>query len=126
TVFPEDLGGGFCCDQVVVYVPSVDRFVWLLQYQKDSAGQGALRVAEASSASVKSDPTVWTYWDFVAGDFGYPTSDMDYPDLSFSSRFLYVSTHVFGAAGRLVLRIPRKEIAAGETINYGYTDPTKS
>jgi hypothetical protein len=126
TIFPEDLGGGFCCDQIVVYVPSVDRFVWLLQYQKDAAGQGAFRIAEASSASVKSDPTAWTYWDFVAGDFGYSTSDMDYPDLAFSSTFLYVSTDVFAAGGRVVVRIPLKELAAGGTINYGYTDAAKS
>ena len=47
---------------------------------------------------MESDPTAWTYWDFVAGDFGYAKNDMEYPDLAFSSRFLYVSTDVFGAA----------------------------
>ena len=24
--------GGFCCDQVIHYLPSIDRFVWLIQY----------------------------------------------------------------------------------------------
>lgn len=126
TIFPETLGGGFCCDQIVTYVPGIDRFVWLLQYAKDAAGQGAFRIAVASSASVKTDPTAWTYWDFVAGDFGYATSDMDYPDLAFSSQFLYASTDVFGAGGRIVLRIPLKDLAGGGTIGYQYTDPTKS
>ena len=126
TIFPEDLGSGFCCDQVVVYVPRIDRFIWFLQYSADAAGQGAFRIASASSASVKNDPTAWTYWDFVAGNFGYPTKDMDYPDLAFSTTFLYVSTDVFGAGGRIVLRIPLEELRAGGTINYGYTDPTKS
>ena len=126
TIFPEDLGGGFCCDQVVVYVPRIDRFIWFLQYGADAAGQGAFRIASASSASVKNDPTAWTYWDFVAGNFGYPTKDMDYPDLAFSTTFLYVSTDVFGSGGRIVLRIPLEELRAGGTINYGYTDPTKS
>jgi hypothetical protein len=126
TIFPETLAGGFCCDQVIVYVPSIDRFVWFLQYQKDSGGQGAFRIAVASSASVKADPTAWTYWDFVAGDFGFPKSDMDYPDLGFSSRFLYVSTDVFAAGGRLVLRIPLEELRAGGTINYGYTNAADS
>jgi hypothetical protein len=126
TIFPETLGGGFCCDQIVIYVPSIDRFVWFLQYEKDAGGQGAFRIASASSASVKGDPTAWTYWDFVAGDFGFATSDMDYPDLAFSSTYLYVSTDVFGAGGRLVLRIPLKELSAGGTINYGYTDAAKS
>lgn len=31
TIFPEDYGG-FCCDQVLQYVPRYDLFVWLLQY----------------------------------------------------------------------------------------------
>jgi hypothetical protein len=126
TIFPETLGGGFCCDQIVIYVPGIDRFVWFLQYKADAAKQGAFRIAAASSLSVKNDPTAWTYWDFVAGDFGYATSDMDYPDLAFSSNFLYASTDVFSAGGRLVLRIPLADIAAGGTINYGYTDAAKS
>ena len=45
TIFPETLGGGFCCDQMVVYVPSIDRFIWFLQYATDAAGQGAFRIA---------------------------------------------------------------------------------
>lgn len=126
TIFPESLGKGFCCDQIVIYVPSIDRFVWFLQYNADAAGQGAFRIAAASSSSVKSDPTAWTYWDFLAGNFGYATSDMDYPDLAFSSQYLFVSTDVFSAGGRLVLRIPLKDIAAGGSIGYGYTDAAKS
>ena len=90
TIFPNVFAGGFCCDQIVTYVPSIDRFVWFLQYGKDSTGQGAFRIAVASASSVKSDPTAWTYWDFVAGDFGFATSDMDYPDLAFSPTFLYL------------------------------------
>src|SRR6187551_368954 len=101
TIFPETLGKGFCCDQIVTYVQSIDRFVWFLQYNADAAGQGAFRIATASSLSVKNDPTAWTYWDFLAGDFGFATSDMDYPDLAFSSTFLFVSTDVFSAGGRL-------------------------
>lgn len=126
TIFPEDLGTGFCCDQIVTYVPGIDRFVWFLQYGKDGAGQGAFRLAVASAQSVKNDPTAWTYWDFLAGDFGFATSDMDYPDLAYSRTFLYLSTDVFAAGGRLVVRIPLKDLAAGQSINYGYTDPAKA
>ena len=32
TIFPQD-DGGFCCDQVVHYIPKYDIFVWLLQYR---------------------------------------------------------------------------------------------
>src|SRR5215210_1541516 len=129
TIFPETLGGGFCCDQVIIYVPRIDRFIWFLQYDADAAGQGAFRIAAASSQSVRDDPTAWTYWDFVAGDFGYATSDMDYPDLAHSSRFLYASTDVYNpgmAIGRLVVRIPLQDLAAGGTIGFEYTDPAQS
>jgi hypothetical protein len=126
TIFPETFAGGFCCDQVITYVDSIDRFVWFLQYNADAGGQGAFRIAVASSDSVRSDPTAWTYWDFVAGDFGFATSDMDYPDLAFSSTFLFASTDVFGAGGRLVVRIPLNELQAGGTVNFEYTDPAQS
>ena len=122
TVFPNTLAGGFCCDQIVIYVPRGDLFVWLLQYSADAAGQGAFRVAVSTSKSVQDDPTVWTYWDFVAGDFGWSTSDMDYPDLAYSDSFLYVSTDVIGS-GRVVMRIALEELRAGGTVNYSYTNP---
>ena len=32
TSFPDPPNLGFCCDQVVNYIPSIDTFVWLLQY----------------------------------------------------------------------------------------------
>jgi hypothetical protein len=123
TIFPESFAGGFCCDQVITYVPEHDLFVWFLQYSADAANQGAFRIAAARADSVHDDPTVWTYWDFVGGDFGFPASDMDYPDLAFTSRFLVVSTDVFEAGGRLVVRIPLDDLAAGGTVGYDYTDP---
>jgi hypothetical protein len=121
-VFPNTLAGGFCCDQIAIYVPGFDLFVWFLQYRKDAAGQGAFRIAVSTSQSVQDDPTAWTYWDFLAGDFGWATSDMDYPDLSYSDRFLYASTDIFGS-GRVVLRIPLEELRARGTVHYSYTNP---
>ncbi|WP_426594191.1 hypothetical protein ACPPVS_01465 [Cellulomonas sp. McL0617] len=128
TVFPAVAGfPGFCCDQVVTYVPKIDRFVWFMQHDSDAAGQGAFRIAVASSGSVRNDPTAWTYWDFLAGDLGFPTTDMDYPDLSFSDVNLYVATDMLGTAnGRVVVRFPLADLAAGGTLSYGYTDPTRA
>lgn len=48
---------GFCCDQIVIYVPSIDTFVWPRQYSKDNTGKGAFRIANASSGSIAKDPT---------------------------------------------------------------------
>lgn len=120
TIFPNGFAGGFCCDQVVIYVPHADLFVWLLQYRADAAGQGAFRVAVSTSQAVGNDPTAWTYWDFVAGDFGFPTADMDYPDLSYSNEFLYLSTDIF-TGGRMVMRMSLKDLRGGGTVGYSYT-----
>ena len=42
TTFPS-ADGGFCCDQIVTYAPSIDRFIWVMQYNQtqlstDAAG----------------------------------------------------------------------------------------
>lgn len=74
TIFPNDLGG-YCCDQIVQYVPSVDRFIWYLQY-----GAGG-RIAAASPAGIRaSGGTAWTYWDFSAASLGF--GGFDFPDLA--------------------------------------------
>ena len=74
TIFPND-AVGFCCDQIVQYAPSIDRFIWLLQ------GTG-YRLAMASPADIKnSSGTAWTYWNLTPTLFGKCTGP-DYPDLS--------------------------------------------
>ena len=83
TIFPND-AVGFCCDQIVQYAPSIDRFIWLLQ------GTG-YRLAVASPADIKnSNGTAWTYWNLNPGLFGKCTGP-DYPDLSIGDNSLYIS-----------------------------------
>lgn len=126
SVFNVVLAKGFCCDQIVIYVPSVDLFVWYMQHNADSNG-GAFRLAIASPKDIISDfQHAWTYYDFVSGDFLQGTNDMDYPDMSYSDTFLFMNTDVVGAGGRLVTRIPLKDLAGKKTINFQFTDPTKS
>src|SRR5207248_3286580 len=75
TIFPNDTVG-FCCDQIVQYVPRIDRFIWLLQ------GNGN-RIASASPADiVASKGTAWTYWNLTPDIFGQTGASFDYPDLS--------------------------------------------
>jgi hypothetical protein len=40
SIFPCDADGGFCCDQIVQYVPSIDRFIRLQQFWRGSEGSG--------------------------------------------------------------------------------------
>jgi hypothetical protein len=126
TIFPNDVVG-FCCDQVVQYVPSIDRFIWLLQ------GNG-YRVASASPASIVANKgTAWTYWNLTPGLFGAVSgTGFDYPDVSVGNNSLYISWNAgFPCpkgcnSGRQVARIPLAEIQAGGTITIDYTKPSDS
>jgi hypothetical protein len=116
TVFPND-AVGFCCDQVVQYVPSIDRFIWLLQ------GNG-YRLAMASPADIiNSGGTAWTYWNLTPQVFGQPIgASFDYPDLSVGNNFLYISWDSSGG-GFQVARTSLAGLKAAGTITIGFTDP---
>jgi hypothetical protein len=134
TIFPND-AVGFCCDQIVQYVPAINRFIWLLQ-GRNFAG---IRIASASPATIiSSKGTAWTYWNLTTGIFGVPSGPgFDYPDLSVGTNNLYMSWDVgaVGGAttcpngascGRLVARTPLSELQAGGTIDINYTHPADS
>jgi len=123
TLFPNDLGAGFCCDQIIHYVPSIDRFIWYMQHNAGADGSGVFRIAVASPASMKSNfAAAWTYWNFHSDDFGLTGHDLDYPDLTWTDQFLYFSTDDQTEVKLFVCRIPLKELATGGTINYRYID----
>lgn len=116
TIFPPD-AVGFCCDQIVQYAPTIDRFIWLLQ------GSG-VRLAVASPTTVQSSSgTAWTYWDLTPALFGL-TGGFDYPDLSVGNNFLYMSWNAAG--GHLVVRTSLAGLQAGGTISLGFTHPADS
>jgi hypothetical protein len=124
TIFPNTLGSGFCCDQIVHYVPSIDRFVWYMQHVKGADSSGVFRLAVASSqAIVAGFTTAWTYWDFRSDDFGLPGMDLDYPDLAFTRQFLHFCTDEIGV-NLLIGRFDLNELAAGGGLNYRFTTPT--
>ena len=124
TIFPADVVG-FCCDQIVQYVPSIDRFIWLLQ------GNG-FRLATASPADIiSSGGTAWTYWNLPPTLFDAAGACSDYPDLSVGDNALYMSwdtcactTPPVGCrSGLQVSRTSLAGLAAGGTITIDYTDP---
>lgn len=136
TIFPsrptldslgKQLDGGLCCDQVILYVPQIDRFIWLMQFWRGSGGgPNMLRIAAASPAQiVSSNGSAWTYWDLRSSTFGMGNNWMDYPDLSVGQNFLYGSVDQVGA-GLLVFRIPLAQIRDSTGINIGYTNPSNS
>ena len=124
TIFPEDYGG-FCCDQVLNYVPQFDMFVWLLQY-RSSGGVNAIRIAVQTTEAVRnSNGTAWTYWDFTNTTFA-SSGALDYNDMSFGERFLYWSSSVAGGANRYVIRVPLQELRAMGTVNFQFTGSTSA
>ncbi len=123
TIFPQDYGG-FCCDQVLQYVPKYDLFIWLLQYGKDGAGVNAIRVAVQNTQGVRnSNGTSWTYWDFTNTTFA-ASGNLDYNDMSFGNEFFYWTSSVGGGSHRYVIRIPLNELQAKGTVNFQYTGST--
>lgn len=123
--FPQD-DGGLCCDQVVIYIPQRNIFVWLLQYWPvttctANCGTGTpttvistpnrLRIAWATPEAIRADFwNAWSYCDLTANNRagvsdGLGTANnewLDYPDLAFSNTFLYVGIdHGFPTPGQV-------------------------
>ena len=122
TIFPND-AVGFCCDQVIQYAPSIDRFFWLLQ------GTG-YRLAMASPSGIKnSSGTGWVYWNLTPALFGKCTGP-DYPDLSVGDSSLYISWDAGGGtgctAGFQVVRTSLAGLKAAGTITLEFTDPANA
>jgi hypothetical protein len=138
TIFDNTADGGFCCDQIVQYAPSIDRFIWLMQFSTGTDGKNRLRIAAASPETVVSSKcTSWSYWDLTSDGLGVTTTAadatagnhwLDYPNMSIGTNSLYLSADNVGSGGatpptggRIVVRVPLSEIQAATTINYWYT-----
>src|SRR6266853_135635 len=63
------LDNGLCCDQKLIYISSIDRFIWLQQFCGTGPGGclngiNKVRIGAASTQDViNSVGTSWTYWD---------------------------------------------------------------
>ena len=97
STFPNPVGMSFCCDQVVQYIKSIDTFIWLLQYTKDSSGKNVQRIAYATTARVKTGQ--WRFFDIKPAGLGLaPAIWLDFPDLATGTNMLYMTTNCFNSA----------------------------
>jgi hypothetical protein len=108
-------GVTFCCDQVVNYMPSIDTFMWLMQYGP-STGDNIQRLAFAKTDEIKAGK--WRIFDITTAMLDVPGFFMDFPDLAVGQNFLYMTTNCFGPApdnkvGSAVVRIPFSSIVQG-------------
>jgi hypothetical protein len=110
-------GTSFCCDQLTVYDPGHDRQLWLRQYSDH---------LEISNSAGK-DLSHWCTYAWRPANFGLPTTySFDFNHMALSTRFLYVSTNVYGPSGfvgALVFRIPLQEQSACAGLTYNYFGP---
>ena len=112
---PNDPAGvTFCCDQIVNYMPTIDTFVWLLQYGPE-AGNNIQRLAFAKTTDVKAGK--WRIFDITTQVLGVAGFFLDFPDLAVGANFLYATTNCFSPDGKTVgsavVRIPLSSIAQG-------------
>jgi len=117
-VNPNELNPSFCCDQVVQYAPSVNRFFWLVQGNPNSSNENVDVLGESSPASLQQSKGLsWTYWTFSSSSLGYPGQWFDYPDLSVGASDLIWTTNLIGSGGSLIFRLPLAQLANDQ----GYT-----
>ena len=125
TIFPNNVDGGFCCDQIVQYAPSIDRFIWVMQYAATNPaptpnpknlptkGPNLYRIASASPATVKSSGgTSWSYFDITSTAVlgATSTSWIDYPDTSVGSSNFFLSFDDVNNSSHVIVRIPLSNI----------------
>lgn len=135
TVFGDNPDAGYCCDQVVHYVPSIDRIVWLVQTNqpKDAKGNptagNRLRVAWAKPGDIVSNfNSAWTWFDVTSAFLGLGNDWLDFPDMSTANGHLYISVDDVTKNGLVVARISFADMQRppGNQVSWDFTDPTKS
>jgi hypothetical protein len=129
-LFPQDPHKPFFCDQTLVYDAAHDLMVWYMQHDyyagasaTDPDAGNLYRIAVAKGDDIGKNR--WRYYDFTPQLIAdWKTTELDFPDLTFSDNYLYVSTNVFdeGAGGAyrgaVTVRMPLDKLAAYEAFNF--------
>lgn len=137
SIFPQS-DGGLCCDQVVIYAPSVNLYFWLLQYKPGTStvsgqpGPNRLRIAFATpSAMTANFSTAWSYVDLTSSLYNIGNFALDFPDLAITGTNLYVSVDIQKTAtnvnGFIVTRMALADLAntSLSTIGLQFVSPTQ-
>lgn len=126
TFFPS-VNGGFCCDQEVIYDPTRGIFIWELQYIPDTLPGGntnTIRIAVATPAQALANN--WFTYNITPTLFGWnATTEFDYPNVSLSSNFFYLSENVFinGASQSMdntLMRLPLATLAVHGPLTFNF------
>jgi hypothetical protein len=106
-------GEEFIGDQVVIYIPQISMFFWVIQ-----TVAGNYVVAIARPDEIKSrGKDAWRAGTILSSRFGTGGEQMDFPELSIGSRFLFMS---FNRGGHAIgLRMSLSEIKAPRHVKAG-------
>jgi hypothetical protein len=111
--------GGFCCDQIIMYEPSRDISIWILQYVRQG-NSNVFRVAISRGSTFDS----WYWWDFTPQALNAAWTDMwfDYPDAAVSTNHLYITFNAFNSAGAwqraFAFKLPLDTLKSGASLGY--------
>ena len=126
TLWPS-VDGGICCDQVLQYDKTTNRFFWLLQYNcspgcdGSSTSENRYRLALATPAQVvSSNATGWKYFDFTSKTFDEAKQWMDYPDMALGSKSLYFTFDLPRKGSAIWVRIKKSDLVNLGSIGFRY------
>jgi hypothetical protein len=101
----------FCCDQVVQYIKSIDTFVWLLQYGRDTSGKNIQRIAYATTARAKAG--TWRFFDITPSSLGLGSGIwLDFPDLAVGTNMLYMTSNCFAGSAWTASAVARIKLSS--------------
>ncbi len=114
---------GRAVDQVITYVPALRSYAWMMQHeQSPGTNDGNFRLAIAGVEDLRSNfIKPWKVFDFTSSDFGFKGVATDRQDISFTDKFLYMTTNIVGK-GRIIIRIELNELQTGKATPQ-YTTP---
>jgi hypothetical protein len=119
-----NLYGGFCCDQVAIYDPSRDIFIWYMQYSASGpagSGRNAFRISTARpSEALKGH---WLSWTFDSA----LNTEWQYPDVCLSNDSVYITTNRSpylsdSVNNAFIFRFPLTPLANGAGFGYNFID----
>ena len=119
---PNDYGG-FCCDQLALYEPSRNLWIWVLQYKPDQAGNNAIRLAVARGDAALAAGQ-FHYWDLTPQQLAATGDGVSYdqPKVARSSNYLYLSIATYASSSKfaksVVLRIALDTLLSSGSLNY--------
>ncbi len=104
----------FCCDTRAVYVPSINRVVWDIEYtQANATDANVIRLAFASPEQIESSTgTNWSYVDLRSTDFGASSQLLDYGDIVLGGSDLYFSALLASSGGTAMAQLPLSQFAS--------------